>query len=42
MNAALARMRSEGKFLPWIEKWAPTDNRENYLRSFTHGNPNAR
>ena len=42
MNAALVRMRTESLFLPWIEKWVPAENRENYVRAFTGGKPNAR
>ena len=42
MNAALARMRAENLLLPWIDKWVPAENRENYVRAFTGGKPNAR
>lgn len=35
INAALARMKAEAMYQPWIERWVAAENRANYVEAFT-------
>jgi polar amino acid transport system substrate-binding protein len=39
LNAALVRMRTENKFIGWIEKWVPAENRPLFVEAFTTPKP---
>jgi polar amino acid transport system substrate-binding protein len=42
INAALARMKSEGLYAQWLEKWVPAEIRAPYTAAFMEPRPNAR
>ena len=42
VDAAIARMRSEGLFLRWVEKWVPADVRSYYVMVFKEPRPSER
>ena len=42
VDAAIARMRSEGLFLRWVEKWLPADVRSYYVMVFKEPRPSER
>jgi polar amino acid transport system substrate-binding protein len=42
INAALARMKSEGLYTQWLEKWVPAEIRAPYTAAFMEPRPNAR
>ena len=42
INAALARMKSEGLYAQWLEKWVPAEIRQPYTAAFMEPRPNAR
>ncbi len=42
VDASIARMRSEGMFLRWVEKWVPADVRRYYIMVFQEPRPGDR
>ena len=42
VNAALDRMKAEGRYRPWIERWVPEENRASYVEAFSTPPPKAR
>jgi len=42
INAALARMKAENLFIPWIERWIPAEIRAPYLAAHTEPRPAGR
>lgn len=42
VNAAIERMRSEGLFMRWVEKWVPADVRAYYVMVFQEPRPSER
>jgi polar amino acid transport system substrate-binding protein len=42
INAALTRMKSEGLYAQWLEKWVPAEIRGPYTAAFMEPRPNAR
>ena len=42
INAALARMKAEGLYTAWLERWVPAEIRPPYTDAFTKPRPAAR
>lgn len=42
INAALARMKAEGLYTQWLERWVPAEIRAPYTAAFMEPRPNAR
>jgi polar amino acid transport system substrate-binding protein len=42
VDAALARMKAEGLYVKWVDKWVPADQRRFYAEAFTTAKPTAR
>jgi polar amino acid transport system substrate-binding protein len=42
VNAALARMKAEGLYTTWLERWVPAEIRQPYTDAFMKPRPEAR